>query len=510
MVRLSISTLILALAAQAFAGEEYVAFHENILGTSLELRLRADSAGAAGRGEDRVLAEIDRLARIFSGYDPTSEFARWQGSTGTPTALSPELFDLLGASDRWRELSGGAFDPRVEILTRLWAASAKQDRLPTTEELAAALDRLGRPAWVLEDESRTARRLGDTPLTLNAIAKGFLVGRACEAALRPGSGVTGVLVNLGGDLRVAGEMSTRIGVADPRRDSESTPPIALIQVGGGRSVASSGGYQRGLRIRGKWYSHIFDPRTGLPADGVLGATVVSADAADADALATTLCVLPVAEGLRLADSLPGVACLIMTAGGKVETNARWAEVARPLPAPAAPRPANGPRDDDRPAWDDAFELMVSFEINDADMGVRGYRRPYIAIWIEDEEERPVRTLTLWIKGNGLRWLSDLKRWYREDKARKQADDTDLVATISRATRAPGQYQVLWDGKDDQGQPVKQGRYTLCIEAARERGTYQIIRKPLTLADQPLAEELKGNVEIKSAALEYRRRVVDKP
>ena len=85
------------------------------------------------------------------------------------------------------------------------------------------------------------------------------------------------------------------------------------------------------------------------------------------------------------------------------------------------------------------------------------------------------------------------------------DKTDLFATIARPTRPPGKYEVLWDGKDDHGKPLTRGEYTLFIEAAREHGTYQIIRKQVTLAGKPFAEELKGNVEIKSASVEYRRK-----
>jgi thiamine biosynthesis lipoprotein len=65
--------------------------------------------------------------------------------------------------------------------------------------------------------------------------------------------------------------------------------------------------------------------------------------------------------------------------------------------------------------------------------------------------------------------------------------------------------VVWDGKDDHGKPVPAGEYAINIEAAREHGTYQLIRKPVTPASKPFAEEFKGNVEIKSASVEYRCR-----
>ncbi len=71
-----------------------------------------------------MLREVDRLAAIFSGYDRASEFSRWQASLNRPAKVSPELFDVLQAFDRWIATSGGAFDPRVEALTRLWSGCA--------------------------------------------------------------------------------------------------------------------------------------------------------------------------------------------------------------------------------------------------------------------------------------------------------------------------------------------------------------------------------------------------
>ena len=106
---------------------------------------------------------------------------------------------------------------------------------------------------------------------------------------------------------------------------------------------------------------------------------------------------------------------------------------------------------------------------------------------------------------GPRWHRDLKRWYSDDQVRRLSDDTDLIDTISRATRPPGKYTVTWDGKDDHGKPLGPGKYTVCIEAAREHGTYQFIRKEVTIADKPFDEDLKGNVETKSASIEYRRK-----
>jgi len=487
----------------ARAADDFVFHHENVMGTSLELCVRADSPEAARRAEGRVLREINRLSAVFSGYDPASEFSRWQSDPKGPAVVSPELFEVLVASDRWRAATGGAFDPRAEALSRLWARAAKADRTPTPAERAGARSLMAGDAWRLDPVSHTARRLTDCPLTLNAIAKGFIVEKACDAALDRADGVCGLLLNVGGDLRVCGEVARTVGVVDPNADSESSEPLTRIEVKD-RSVASSGRSQRGFRVTGRWYSHVFDPRTGEPAAATVAATVVAPRGADADALATAFHVLPAGESLAVAAAVPGVECLLVSADGRVTRSAGWGRLERSAPVALA-------RADDKApggSWGDTFEMAVSFEINRPEGGGGRYRRPYVVVWVEDKDGFPVRTVSLWVSQGGagpFQWVLDLKRWYKSDKARKKVDPQELVLTMSRPTRPPGQYTVVWDGKDDRGKPVAAGEYTVLIDAAREHGTYQGIRKQVTLGDRPFAEELKGNVEIKSAAIEYRRK-----
>jgi FAD:protein FMN transferase len=492
----------------SFAAEDYFFCHDNVMGTSFELCIQADNLAAARRAEERALGEIDRLAAIFSNHDPASEFRRWQAAHSGPSKVSAELFELLAASDTWRERSGGAFDPRVQALSRLWSDAARLNRLPNRAELDTAVTRMGRPAWRLGSPSGTVERLSDAPLTLDAIAKGYIVERACAAAMANDPAIRGLMLNVGGDLRVQGGLARTIAIAAPHLGSETTEPLTWIEVKD-RAVATSGQKHRGYRVDGRWYSHILDPRTGEPAAGVLAATVIAERSADADALDTILNVLTPAAGLRLADSLPGVACLIVDADGRLHRNAAWKHYERPDPKPVArveeQEPA-APRAAGEAGWGDKHELLVRFEINRPQEKGR-YRRPYVAIWVEDEGGVPVRNLLLWVSMGGpgpFEWLPDLKRWHADDRARTKANKTD-VFQIAQPTRPPGQYSVLWDGKDDHGKPLKAGTYTVLIEAVREQGGYGLIRKQVTLASDDFVQELKGNDEIKSATLEYRRK-----
>jgi hypothetical protein len=376
-------------------------------------------------------------------------------------------------------------------------------------------------AWRLDPVHRTAEWLSACPLSLDGIAKGFIVERACDAAMSEVPGVSGVMLNVGGDLRVRGAIEGTIGVAAPWADSESSEPLCYIAVKD-RSVATSGNSQRGFRIGGRWHSHIFDPRSGRPVERVAAATVIAERSVDADAFAKACNVLDPEECLRLARTLPGIAFLIVEKDGRTTRSDGWHRHQRPRPEWLAsadePRPkgaGDAPKakaPGEVPTWPKDFELVVNFEINRPQSEIGRYRRPYVAVWVEDKDGNLVRTVSLWVSMGGagpFQWLPDLKRWYVADEDRRARDKKDLFFTIARPTRQPGKYRVVWDGKDDSKRPLPAGEYTIWIEAAREHGTYQDIRKKVTLADQPFTEELKGNVEIRSASIEYRRKPAPK-
>ncbi len=156
-------------------------------------------------------------------------------------------------------------------------------------------------------------------------------------------------------------------------------------------------------------------------------------------------------------------------------------------------------------WDDKMEVAIGVEIAQID-DFRA-RRPYVAVWIEDKEGKPVRTICLWAmtRGRGPRWIPDLRRWYRYAYDVWAATKLDLVVTRSSATRSAGTYSVVWNGTDDKDKPVQQGTYSVCIEASREHGTHQLIRKEVEIAGKPFKVDVAGGIEIKGATVEYRKR-----
>jgi len=506
LVLIGLASLTTAAATQA--GELFVSHFENVLGTGLELRVVAESQQAADEAESRALAEIDRLDAIFSTYNPKSEFSRWQQSTGEWQTVSPDLFRVLAASDNWRGATNGAFHPGAQRLSDVWKQAERRQQLPSEEELRAVVTELKTAPWQLDETTSQARRVGRYPLTLNAIAKGEIIDLACRAA-RETPGVSAALVKIGGDLRVCGDWTQPVSIRDPAHAGDASRTLT-IEIGE-RGVATSGPAYRGFEIQGRRWSHLLDPNTGWPVQQLASVTVVAPTARDADALATAFSVLEPAESLRLARQLEGVQCLLITPAGERLTTPGWSLI-ESLPAGTQAVLAQAEKADSAKApaevvdWNGGYELEVKLEINGEDSG-RRYRRPYVAVWVEDDEGYPVRTLALWVQrtGKGPRWIPDLKRWYKTDHLRQINEETDLVKTMSEPTRKPGEYKLVWDGTDHTGKVVPPGEYTIAIEAAREHGTYQLIRKKVKLGQDAVQEPLPGNQEIKSASLQYRKR-----
>jgi thiamine biosynthesis lipoprotein len=477
--------------------------HEHVLGTSLEVTVRAASLSEARKAEAAVLAAFDRDEAVLSTWRQDSEASRWSRTSLKAVPVSQELFAVLTQFDQWRGRTGGALDASVEAATRLWRGATAENRVPSDREIAVAVEAMQQPHWVLDREHQTAMRLSDVPLALASFTKSYISSRATDAAIA--AGATGVMVNVGGDVVVRGDMIQVVALANPQAASENDVAMEHIAVRD-RAVATSGSYRRGFELASSTkavapqFSHLIDPRSAQPAHHVLSSTVISQDAVTAGALATAFSILPVAESRTLAASMPEVQYLLVLANGEQVRSANWPQAPGLRPA-AFERVAKAAAPTSAGMWNPAFELSLDLTLPRIDDA--RYRRPYVAVWIEDADHFPVRTLALWMQKP--RWISELKQWYRDDQVRTMTEGSDISKTISSATRPPGSYTLNWDGKDNEGKLVKAGRYTICIEAAREHGGYDVHRQEWEFGAKVQQVTLPAGKELGAVKLDYHKR-----
>lgn len=470
------------------ASKLYKFNYENVLGTSLEIKVAAHSEQIAATAEEEALKEIDRLNSILSSYDPTSEFSRWQKTLNTNVRISPELFEVLTLFDQWKQKTGGALSASAGVASALWTKASANQKIPSSEELALAIAAMKQSHWELNKENQTAKHLTTEPLVLNSFVKSYLINKASEKIMNL-QGVTGSVINIGGDIVVAGNQHERIHIADPNADAENGKALSTLSINN-KAIATSGNYRRGFQIGEQWFSHILDVRTAIPATEVISVTVIAKDATDAGALATTFNILTPEESEALAKEIPGVEYQIITKDGKQVISSGWnaLEINSTL---------NQKENTIVARADNTFEVMIELEL--AHFEGR-FRRPFVAVWVEDKKKESVRNLAVWY--NKPRWLPDLKRWYSKNQSATQ--DAGIMESISSATRSAGKYTLVWDGLDNEGKPVHAGKYTIYIEAAREHGTYQLIKQEIDWNNKPKQFDLPGGVEITSASLDYHK------
>lgn len=429
--------------------------HDGILGTSLDLTFTAATPEAAATAERAALAEIERLRLVLSSYDNASELSRLM-STGRSAHPSADLTAVLDRYTYWNQRSGGAYSARVAPLSALWRAAEAAGRIPSATELAAVTTRLEAPAWAID--ANGVRMLTTDRVDLNSLGKGYIIDQALAAAQAATPELQGAIINLGGDVRTWGLAATdrsvwRVGVADPRSPADNAAPLTILQLSD-RAVSSSGRYARGFTINGTHYSHIIDPRSGLPANAVAATTVIAHDNATANALATTLSVLTPVEGLRLATATPGVEAMIVGADGQVHRTAGFAAYEVATTAPVAKGNVTA---------------TVTIDITPTNPN---RHRPYVAVWVTDADGKPVRTLAFW--GTKRKYFPDMSKWYGV----MSAGAPDVIDAVTRATRPVGEYTLEWDGLDDYGTAVKAGNYTFWFEEAFENGPHSLRSAPL--------------------------------
>ncbi|MBK7874733.1 MAG: FAD:protein FMN transferase [Planctomycetes bacterium] len=265
-----------------------------LMGTTLTIEAREGDAARASEAIEAAFDVVAALERALSDWDATSEASRLSTAGGAWIELSEPLSTVLLRARHWQTESGGAFDPCLGAWTRL----ARVNALPAEPAALDALRATAGPGALELDGTRARLPRAGTRLDLGAIGKGFALDRAASELER--RGVHCALLDFGGQLLALdaplGEPGWPVAVRDPAAPDSTLAlaPIARL------SLACTADYERGRVVDGRRVSHVLDPRTGRPVEGVLGVLVLHPSATDADALSTAVFVLGAAEGERFA------------------------------------------------------------------------------------------------------------------------------------------------------------------------------------------------------------------
>ena len=288
-----------------------------VMGTELEIKALGTDVALLDKALDAAVVEIQRVEDLMTDWRPSPLMELNAAAGQGPVQVEPELAALIARGLQFGELTGGAFDITYAGAGKLWDFKRRPPVIPDAAAVRAALANVGYARVHVNLEASTVDLPAGMRLGLGGIAKGYGVDRAMAVLLE--HGIEHGIVSAGGDLKVLGRKFGKpweIAVRHPR-DRERV--LAKLPVSN-TCVMTSGDYERFFDYEGKRYHHILDPRTGYPATGCMSATVVAQDAANADSLATAMCVLGPEKGLALVEQLPHVEAILVGMDGKVHTS----------------------------------------------------------------------------------------------------------------------------------------------------------------------------------------------
>lgn len=288
-----------------------------LMGSRFDITVVANDSIQGSKYIDTAVAEITRIEKLISSWDPNSQTSEVNRNAGIkPVKVDNELFQLIERAIKISKLTDGAFDISYASMDNIWKFDGSMTKMPTEEEIAASVSKVGYQNIVLDKEHSTVfLKLEGMKIGFGAIGKGYAADKAKDLLMA--KGVPSGIINASGDMNTWGKQPNgkewKVAITNPL---DKNKVFALLPIKNG-AVVTSGNYEKYVNFNGKRYTHIIDPRTGYPSTGIISATVFAPKAELADALATSVFVMGIETGLDRINQLPNIECIIIDDEGTI-------------------------------------------------------------------------------------------------------------------------------------------------------------------------------------------------
>lgn len=291
-----------------------------MLGSPFEMTVVAKDTIQGNIYIDMAVAEVKRIENLISDWIPTTQISQVSKNSGIqPVKVDKEVYDLVERAIKVSQLTSGAFDISYASMDKIWKFDGSMKAMPTPEAIKQSVARIGYQKIVLDAKAQTIYlKEKGMKLGLGGIGQGYIADKIKDLLLS--KGCTSGIVNVSGDINAWGYQTTgkpwTVAIVNPMNKNKVFATFPLEN----SSVETSGSYEKFVVFDGKRYSHIIDPRTGYPAQGVVSVSVFAKQTEIADALATGIFVLGVDVGLNLVNQLKGIGCIIVDDKGEIHTS----------------------------------------------------------------------------------------------------------------------------------------------------------------------------------------------
>lgn len=301
------------------AGAQRLEKSTDAMGATFSVVLYGSDQELMNRAIDAAFEEVHRLDELLSNYKPASEWSRINRDAALgPVVVSSESFQLLSDCIEYSRASEGTFDVTVGPLMRAWGFFGGDRKVPSSDQIREALEIVGSHHIQLNAQKWTVHF--DHPgveIDPGGVGKGYAVDRMVEI-LRSRGFRNALVAASGSSIFGLGNPPEEprgwpISIADPWDHRKNAAQVFLKDM----SLSTSGSYEKSFRVAGHRYSHIMDPRRGVPAESAVQVTVVAPRAIDSEVWAKpyfiqgsawTAAHKPKSWRVLYCENTPGAAC----------------------------------------------------------------------------------------------------------------------------------------------------------------------------------------------------------
>lgn len=291
-----------------------------LLASPFEVTVVAKDTVAANVYIDMAIAEVKRIENQVSDWIPTTQVSLINKNAGLqPVKVDDEVYGLIERAMKVAQVTDGAFDISYASMDKIWKFDGSMKEMPSAEAIKKSVERIGYKKVIMDPVAKTVYlKDAGMKIGLGGIAQGYIADMIKDLLFSKGC-ISGI-VNVSGDINAWGRQPDgkpwTVAIVNPMNKNKVFATFPLED----SAVETSGSYEKYVTFNGKRYSHIIDPRTGYPAQGVVSVSVFAKRTEIADALATGVFVMGIEAGLNMIDQMKGIGCIIVDDKGGVRTS----------------------------------------------------------------------------------------------------------------------------------------------------------------------------------------------
>ena len=301
-----------------------------LMGSRFKITLVDKDSISVEKNINKAIDEIVRIEELISDWKPSSQVSQVNQNAGIqPIKVDREVFDLTKRAIEYSEMTDGAFDISFAAMDRIWKFDGTMEEIPSQEIIQKAIEKIGFQNIILDEKNSTIfLKLEGMKIGFGSIGKGYAADKARE--VMQNFGINSGIIDASGDMTIWGIQPDKelwkIGITNPFHRYK---PSDILKINNG-AVTTSGDYEKFILIDGIRYSHIINPKTGMPSTGLTSVTVIGPNAEMCNGFSTSIMVLGLEKGLELINQQSDYAALLITDKGKIIRSKKYKKIKKSL------------------------------------------------------------------------------------------------------------------------------------------------------------------------------------